>query len=165
MFSSGELTCPPAQFVKPRLVWREKNSQDIYPWLEPCSCGRWLALSSWLGPATVPIFSHLGDIFAAFTCVFSLSVVLWLCLQKVSYGLSDGCDSIGGKSFLNFYNGRIYLSTLHCCLWNKTLKVSVQSCFWRCSEIAPNHPLHRWFILLFSWSSKSHLGWKVILSS
>lgn len=143
IFSSGELTCPPAQFVKLRLVSiMSENGQDIYPWLESCSCGGWLALSFWSwAPTTVPVFSHHGGIFAAFTCVFSLSIVLWSCLQKVNYSLSHGHDSIGGKCFSIFYNGRINTSTLCCCLWNRALKLSVQSCFWRCSEIAPNHPL------------------------
>lgn len=127
MLSSGELTCPPAEFVKPRLVLCEKNGHDIYPWLESCSCGGWLALSSWVGP-TLSLAILVVFLLLLLVCS-PLSIVLWSCLQKVSYSLSDGHGSVGGIRFFIFYSGRIYTSTLRCCLWKKTLKVSVQSCF------------------------------------
>lgn len=38
----------------------------MYPCLESCSCGGWLALSSQLGPTAVDVVSHLSSTFCCF---------------------------------------------------------------------------------------------------
>lgn len=64
---------------------REKWS-DMYPWLDSCSSGGQLAQSFWLGPTTVPVFSHIGNIFATFTFVFSFSIVYMPSEEQLQLG-------------------------------------------------------------------------------